>query len=146
MDQLSLLKKTYAEIAERRDAAFRVLEAAHDTLNNARTQLKIAAAQLDTEITKDEAVAAEKKLADDTYNNSLVRPQALLTTIDALVSEQIETARLRSQAKAIAFVCRQEVSKAERQLAVAQINFDRVSAEAAQFDGEIRRISSALTA
>lgn len=144
MDQLSVLKEIYDETAQRRNGAIGALQNAQDVLNDARVQLKIAEHQAATAVAADEAIGAKKKTVEDLYNNSLVRPQALLAKIDALNSEQVESADRRKRAKEIVFAQTKRVSEAETQLAVAQIEFDRVSGEIAQLSGEIQRIRSAL--
>jgi lysozyme family protein len=144
MDQLSALKEVYDETAQRRNAAIGVLQDAQVVLNDARIQLKIAESQAAAAVASDDAIVAKKKTFEDLYNGSLVRPQAILAKIDALVSDQIESAARRKRAKEIVFAQTKKVSEAETQLAVAQIEFDRVSGEIAQLSGEIQRISSAL--
>jgi hypothetical protein len=144
MDQLSALKEVYDETAQQRNTAIGALQDAQAVLNDARVQLKIAENQAATAIAADEAIVAKKKTFEDLYNGSLVRPQSLLAKIDALVSDQIESADRRKRAKAIVFAQTKKVSEAETQLAVAQVEFDRLSGEIAQLSGEIQRISSAL--
>jgi glutathionylspermidine synthase len=144
MDQLSVLKEIYDETAQRRNTAIGALQNAQDVLNNARVVLKLADNQASTAVAADEAVVAKKKIVEDLYNGSLARPQALLTKIDALTAEQIKTVGERKRAKEIVFAFTKKVSEAETQLAIAQIEFDRVSGEITQLSGEIQRISSAL--
>ena len=144
MDQLSVLKEIYDETAQQRNAAIGTLQDAQTALNDARVQLKMAEHQASTEIVADEAIIAKKKVVEDLYNGSLARPQSLLAKIDTLMSEQIESADRRKRAKAIVFAQTKKVSEAETQLAVAQMEFERVSGEIAKLSGEIQRVSSAL--
>jgi hypothetical protein len=144
MDQLSVLKEIYDETAQPRNAAIGALQDAQGVLNDARVQLRMAEHQASTAIATDEAIIAKKKVIEDLYNGSLARPQSLLAKIDALVSEQIESADCRKRANAIVSFQSKKVSEAKTQLAVAQMEFERVSGEIAKLSGEIQRIGSAL--
>src|SRR5271170_7498252 len=144
MDQLSVLKEIYDETAQQRNASIGALQDAQTALNDARVQLKLAENQAAAVVATDQAIVAKKKVVEDLYNGSLARPQALLAKIDSLTSELVESSDRRKRANAIVFAQTKKVSEAETQLAVVQMEFERVSGEIAKLSGEIQRISSAL--
>jgi hypothetical protein len=144
VDQIGILKEVRDETVQRRNAAIEEQQAAEIALNNLRVNLKIVERQAQEAVSRDEAVSQKMTQVRDLYNGSLVKPQALLTKLDALTTEQVETARARKQAREIVATFTSAVAQAETKLAVARANFEMVSNEITQLDAEMQRVRVAL--
>jgi hypothetical protein len=134
---LKILNETYSEVAAQRATAIGSLQSHQQAVGDAEANVKQAAHQETLAVTADENVKGEAEALRVHINGQTEPSQALIEKLSRLGATQLQTYRKRRDAGEITRVRRSELSQAQTELAVAQQNLDRLSAQIQDLSAQI---------
>jgi hypothetical protein len=139
---LATLQETRREIVDLRGQRINRLQEGNDAVNDAQTNLQVARNREQVDIQKDEDIKAKMRELTDHLNGLTEKPQFLLDKLSRLGVEQLATYRTRQAQSEIVRARQRELTDAQTQLAVAQINLQASDNDVAAIDAQIREVQS----
>jgi hypothetical protein len=135
---LATLSETRDEIVQERTERIRRLQQTQIVLDDARDNLRRAQEKDRAAVQADEDVKEKQRVLVDNLNGMSEKPQYLMDKVTRLQTEQLQTYRARMAAHEIARNRQREVTDAEREYAVAQMNMQQIDKDISDIDAKIR--------